>query len=134
MKIKRIRKSRKARIEIIPMIDVMFFLLATFMLASLVMQNYSGVEVNLAHGEADKIQLQEKLVLSVDAQNRIFINQELVKSEELSKKLAKHLKNPEELVIIAADKKASQGSVIETILSAKKLGAHHFSMIIKEEK
>ena len=39
MKLRRARSSRRGRIEIIPMIDVMFFLLATFMLASLTMQN-----------------------------------------------------------------------------------------------
>ena len=37
MKLRRIRTAKRGRIEIIPMIDVMFFLLATFMLASLSM-------------------------------------------------------------------------------------------------
>lgn len=38
---------RKARIEIIPLIDIMFFLLASFMLVSLTMINMKGIEVNL---------------------------------------------------------------------------------------
>ena len=50
MKIKRGRKSKKGSIEIIPMIDVMFFLLVTFMLASLSMQKINGIAVNLEKG------------------------------------------------------------------------------------
>jgi biopolymer transport protein ExbD len=41
------RQRRRGRIEIIPMIDVMFFLLATFMLASLSLQNLHSLAVNL---------------------------------------------------------------------------------------
>jgi biopolymer transport protein ExbD len=55
MKITRLRTSKKARIEIIPMIDVMFFLLATFIIASLSMKNYQGIAVNLTQGNSEEI-------------------------------------------------------------------------------
>ena len=47
MKLRKSRQFKRGRIEIIPMIDVMFFLLVTFMLASLAMQNLHSLEVNL---------------------------------------------------------------------------------------
>ena len=47
MKFRPSRQRRRGRIEIIPMIDVMFFLLATFMLASLSLQNLHALTVNL---------------------------------------------------------------------------------------
>jgi len=47
MKLKRSRSYRRGRIEIIPMIDVMFFLLVTFMLASLSMQSLNSLRVDL---------------------------------------------------------------------------------------
>ena len=53
MKLRKSRTVQKGRIEIIPMIDVMFFLLATFMLASLSMQNLDSLQVNLPEGEAE---------------------------------------------------------------------------------
>ena len=43
---------KKARIEIIPLIDIMFFLLASFMLVSLSMINMKGVDVNLPTAKA----------------------------------------------------------------------------------
>ena len=52
MKLRKSRTYRKGRIEIIPMIDVMFFLLVTFMLSSLSMQNLDSLQVNLPQGEA----------------------------------------------------------------------------------
>ena len=52
MKFRRLRQRRRGRIEIIPMIDVMFFLLATFMLASLSLQNLHSLTVNLPRGQA----------------------------------------------------------------------------------
>ena len=51
MKLKRSRSYRRGRIEIIPMIDVMFFLLVTFMLASLSMQSLNSITVNLPQGD-----------------------------------------------------------------------------------
>jgi biopolymer transport protein ExbD len=47
MKLKRSRSYRRGRIEIIPMIDVMFFLLVTFMLASLSMHSLNLLRVDL---------------------------------------------------------------------------------------
>ncbi len=51
MKLRKSRQHRRGRIEIIPMIDVMFFLLVTFMLASLSMQNLHSLAVNLPRRE-----------------------------------------------------------------------------------
>ena len=56
MKIRRARNFRHGRIEIIPMIDVMFFLLVTFMLASLSMQSLNSIAVNLPKGDAESLQ------------------------------------------------------------------------------
>ena len=47
MKLRRSRQSQCGRIEIMPMIDVMFFLLAAFMLASLSLQNLHSLPVSL---------------------------------------------------------------------------------------
>lgn len=51
MKLRKGRGYRRGRIEIIPMIDVMFFLLVTCMLASLSMQSLNSITVNLPQGD-----------------------------------------------------------------------------------
>jgi biopolymer transport protein ExbD len=128
MKIKRLRKSRKGRIEIIPMIDVMFFLLATFILASLSMQNFSGVAVNLTKGSADKISDENQITLTVTHDNSVFFNKEPIAIEAIAPRL-RSISDDKKNIIIAADKNSLQGVVMQVMLSAREGGAQHFSII-----
>ena len=55
MKLRKSRQPRRGRIEIIPMIDVMFFLLVTFMLASRSIQSLHSLPGNLPRGQAGRV-------------------------------------------------------------------------------
>ena len=79
MKLRRSRRSKRGRIEILPMIDVMFFLLATFMLTSLAMQRLDAVRINLPQGRAQQMTQDKPLTLSVNEANQVFINQQAVR-------------------------------------------------------
>lgn len=131
MKFSRSRKSKKGRIEIIPMIDVMFFLLATFMLASLYMSKVDSLPVNLTKGKADKFVNKDKITITVDAQNQVFLNKESVSLDNLPTKLKPLLKGSEDTIIIASDKDAKQGVVSQVMLKAREIGAAHFSIMVK---
>src|SRR5215469_9163505 len=74
MKLQRSRGYRHGRIEIIPMIDVIFFLLVTFMLASLSMQSLNSITVNLPQGNAENLQHEEPITLTITRDSQIFIN------------------------------------------------------------
>lgn len=132
MKIKRIRAARKARIEIIPMIDVMFFLLAAFILTSLFMQSFSGINVNLTKGQAEKISSDNKITISINKDNIIFLNQNQISFEALSAEINKLIKNKEETIIIACDQDVKQGFLMQVILEIRKVGIHHFSLIARQ--
>lgn len=131
MKIIRARAARKGRIEIIPMIDVIFFLLATFILASLSMQRLGGLTVNLVQGKADKIKTDQQIIFTITHDNLIFLNQEQIRLEAVSSKVSSLLDDPQKIVIIASDKEARQGIVMQVMLKAKAAGAQHFSMVTK---
>lgn len=133
MKIKRGRQSKKASIEIIPMIDVMFFLLVTFMLASLSMQKINGIAVNLEKGKADKIEVEEKIVLSIKANNAIYLGKEKILLADLGPKLKGFIDGKDMNIIVNSDKDAKQGVVMKVMLEAKAAGAKHFSLISKNE-
>ncbi len=132
MKIKRIRAPKKARIEIIPMIDVMFFLLAVFILASLFMQNFSGINVNLIKGRAEKISSDNKITISINKDNIIFLNQQQIAFESLGSEVNNLIKNKEETIIIACDQDVRQGFLMQVILEIRKSGVHHFSLIARQ--
>ena len=95
MKLRRSRQFRKGRIEIIPMIDVMFFLLATFMLSSLSMQNLDSLQVNLPQGQAEKLSTKTPVTLTLTNDSQIFINRTPVTLETLAETLKPLLQDSE---------------------------------------
>lgn len=131
MKLKRSRKPRKGRIEIIPMIDVMFFLLATFMLASLSMQNLHSLTVNLPQGHAAPMQSKTPVTLTITPDSRIFINKTAVTLQTLAATLKPLLTSPDSSVIVAADSAAPNGITVQAMLRAREAGAQHFLIAVK---
>src|SRR6187399_3209511 len=82
-------QDHEARIEIIPLIDIMFFLLAAFMLVSLSMVTMKSVKVNLptaTHATADT--KKDFINLSIDRTGAIFLDQQPVGANELAQRLA----------------------------------------------
>ncbi|MCE3254765.1 MAG: biopolymer transporter ExbD [Rickettsiaceae bacterium] len=133
MKITRARKSKKGRIEIIPMIDVMFFLLATFMLASLSMQKINSLPVNLPRGQAESSNHDKKITLTIDKNNMIYLNNSQLSIDEITQKTSPLIKEGfGNVMIINADKLASHGVVTEAMLKAKSAGIVNFSIMTKE--
>ncbi len=131
MKLKRSRKPRKGRIEIIPMIDVMFFLRATFMLASLSMQNLHSLTVNLPQGHAAPMQAKTPVTLTITPDSKIFINKTAVTLQTLAATLKPLLTGPDSSVIVAADSAAPNGITVQAMLHAREAGAQHFLIAVK---
>jgi len=132
MKFQRSRASKRGRIEIIPMIDVMFFLLASFMLASLAMQRLDAVKVDLPSGQAQQMSEDQPLTLAVDRTNTIFLDRQPVRLDQVEAEVRRLLK-PDRNVVIAADAAAAQGAVVQAMLAARRAGAEHFLMAIHRE-
>jgi biopolymer transport protein ExbD len=132
MKIKRLNSAKKGKIEIIPMIDVMFFLLATFILASIAMQKYQGVAVNLNKGSAENIsEQQQSITISITHDNLVYINKNQVLLSEVTNNLEKLINDKNNNILIASDENSKQGVVMQAMLEAKKAGAKKFSFIVK---
>ena len=132
MKIKRLNSTKKGKIEIIPMIDVMFFLLATFILASIAMQKYQGVTVNLNKGSAENINEQtQSITISITHDNLVYINKNQVLLTEIANNLEKLINDKNNNILIASDENSKQGVVMQALLEAKKAGAKKFSFIVK---
>ena len=126
MKLRALRQRRRGRIEIIPMIDVMFFLLATFMLASLSLQNLHSMAVNLPRGQATPLRASHPVTLTVTRDSVILINESVVTLDTLPAVLLPLLGGPATNVIVAADSAAPSGIVVQSMLRAREAGAQHF--------
>ena len=131
MKLRKSRQHRRGRIEIIPMIDVMFFLLVTFMLASLSMQNLHSLAVNLPQGTAAAMQPKTPVTLTITKESRIFLDTTPVTLATLAGTLRPLLRGPEASVIVAADSAAPYGITVQAMIKSRDAGAQHFLIAVK---
>ena len=133
MKLRKSRVIHKGKIEIIPMIDVMFFLFATYMLASLSMQNLDSLQVNLPEGEAEKLSAEKPVTLSLTKDSKIYINQKTVTLDTLAETLKPLLADSKQKLIVSADNEAPQGVVVQAMLRARQAGVQHFLIAVKHK-
>ena len=85
--------KKKPRIEIIPMIDTMFFLLVFFMIATLSMTIQHGMPVTLPHADSSTDTLTEYVSLTLTHEGALFYNKEAITLQELKIRLAKLRRN-----------------------------------------
>jgi biopolymer transport protein ExbD len=118
------RAQKRARIEIIPLIDVIFFLLASFMIVSLSMVKNKGIEVNLPAASTSAPQDHSNdTVISVAANGTLFFNKETLKLDELPARLEKLKQDqPDPKVYINGDEKAFFGSAVGVLDDLRKAG------------
>jgi biopolymer transport protein ExbD len=133
MKLKRGRGYRRGRIEIIPMIDVMFFLLVTFMLASLAMQSLNSFTVNLPKGQAEALKHKEPVTLTVTQDKKLFLDKTPVTLDTLAFTLKGMLQGEDQGLVVAADTDAPEGTVVQAMLAARRAGVDHFQIAVKRE-
>jgi biopolymer transport protein ExbD len=134
MKLRRSRSYRRGRIEIIPMIDVMFFLLVTFMLASLSMQSLNSIRVNLPQGDAPNLQHKEPVTLTITRDSHIFLDKTPVTLETMAFTLKAMLRQAGDPgVVVNADGAAPEGAVVRAMLQARRAGVEHFLIAVRRE-
>lgn len=129
-------ESTEARIEIIPLIDIMFFLLAAFMLVSLSMVNLKSVKVNLPTATTATADAQRDLVnISVDKAGLAYLNTKPVGPNELALGLAALAKtNAEVRVFISGDKDARHGDVIRVLDIVRATGIQKVAFEIRTQE
>jgi biopolymer transport protein ExbD len=124
MRIPSPRASRRARIEIIPLIDIIFFLLATFVMVSLSMVKNKGIPVNLPVAATSAPQDKKDFaVISITKDGEIFFDKQAVTPAELRARLLKlKQEQADPKVFINGDEKAYFGHAVTVLDEARKLG------------
>jgi biopolymer transport protein ExbD len=127
--------KKKARIEIIPMIDTMFFLLVFFMMATLAMTLQKGLRVNLPTVGSATEAVPEQASLTLTKNGDLFFNKEPIVILELELRLESLLKEGQEpSIVINADEAVSHGRVIEVMDSVRKTGITNMAFAIKPQR
>jgi biopolymer transport protein ExbD len=116
--------QRKARLEIVPLIDIMFFLLASFMMVSLTMTKQRTVNVNLPASSTSHSELHpDALTLGVQANGQIFLEKDAIALKELESLLKERLgRNPNLPVYISGDAATPHGAMIAVLDYVRRCG------------
>jgi biopolymer transport protein ExbD len=127
---------KQARIQIIPLIDIMFFLLATFLMVSLSMVKNQGVNVNVPVASTTTSQeLKDYATISITDQGEIYYNKEKIEADQLTLYL-KSLKETyaEPKVFVNGDENANFGKVVAVLDEARKLGITKVAIQTRKEQ
>lgn len=128
--------SKKARIELIPLIDSIFLVLVFFMYAMMSMVVHRGIEVDVPEVVSSIIDEEKYISLTVTKNNEIFIDKEPTALESLVDQLSsmRSGKDKNELqVYINADKEAYHGLVIEVLDRVRTAGITKVSFEVDPE-
>lgn len=116
--------QKKARIEIIPLIDIIFFLLATFVMVSMSMKKNLGVPVRLPSASTAASEDRTAAVaVTVTAEGDFYLDKEAVDAVTLKTRLERmHAENPDVKVFVNGDKQAAFGRAVEVLDQVRELG------------
>ncbi len=103
-------QKRKARIEIVPMIDIMFFLLVFFIMVTLNMIPATGIDSRLPTSASAELLESPQVVISLDATGRISIDQKPLSLNQLSALLRE--RGADTRVVIAGADTAALGDLV----------------------
>ncbi|HMH51330.1 MAG TPA: biopolymer transporter ExbD [Candidatus Acidoferrum sp.] len=125
------RESKRARIEIIPMIDTVFFLLVFFMMASLAMTMYRGMSVNLPAAASGQATRDDKAAITLDRDGRMFLNREPTTRDTLAGQLRTLVSaNPNLVVMINADGEVLHRRVVDVVDVARTAGINRLAIAV----
>jgi biopolymer transport protein ExbD len=126
---------KKARIEIIPLIDIMFFLLASFMMVSLSQVHMKGMKVNLPTGQSGETQSKRDYIsVSVDKDGHAFFDKTEMTYEQLMATLHKvYAENPDAKVFVRGDAETVHGNIIRVLDILRANGFYKIAFEIKSQ-
>ena len=123
-----------SEINVTPFVDVMLVLLIIFMVSAPMM--VEGVDVNLPRASAAPLKTEdENLVISIQKDNKVYLNDQVIDIGFLTEKLQKILENVEKRdVYLKADKDIAYGTVVDVMSKVKLAGVTSLGMITLPEE
>ncbi len=125
---------KKPRIEMLPLIDIVFLLLVVFIYSMLSMSVHHGMPVKLPISTATKPEKSFILSVTIKTNDLIYVNNQHVSLENLSKFLEKKSKNQENSgVLLFAEKNISYQSLFKVLDQIKIAGLSKISLQAEPE-
>ena len=133
MKLRLERKS--ARIELIPLVDIIFLLLVFFIYSMLSMAVYRGIPVMLPQAETIESTKEEAVFITVDKKGNVFVDKAITDRDELLGRLRREQAAfPEKTAIISADGDAPYRAFVDVLDKVRLAGFKKVSIEAQPQK
>lgn len=134
MKLRSLRLDSQPQLMIIPMIDIIFFLLVFFMMSTLSMVEQRTIPVNLPQASASQQDIKHNTAITVMQDGNVMFDQETIPLTLLAKRVkAALIEQPENVFVLRADKQTEYEMVINALDELKAAGAHRISMATEQK-
>lgn len=121
--------NQEVRIEIIPMIDVIFCILTFFILAAVGLSRQQAISLNLPKASTGTPQMREMLVVSLDDLGQVYVEQQLVTKNQLYQALKSyHQYNPSGLMVLHAARNSSYNEVVQVLDMLREIGGDRVAL------
>ncbi|SEP17449.1 ExbD/TolR family protein [Propionispora vibrioides] len=135
MKLRSLRVENQPQLMIIPMIDIIFFLLVFFMMSTLYMVEQHTVPVNLPQAASAQQDKPQSITITVLETGKILFDQEEVPLELLKKRVGLELNKQTDIVfILRGDKAVPYGQVVAVLDELKQSGARRVSVAVEKAR
>lgn len=129
MKIHLDTSGDNTRIEIIPLIDVVFCILIFFILAALQLTRQQNISVDLPTAKTATLQTAQTLIVTVDALGKIYVDEEAIPESQLYLILEGYRRtNPAGLMLLYADRNAIYNDVISILDMMRSVGGDRVAL------
>ncbi len=124
--------KRHSRIEIIPLIDIMFFLLASFMMVSLQMSKTQNKKVDLPMASQAKADFNASMMnIGVDKDGGFWLEKESITLAGLGAELTNRFKSDTNLpVYVSADASTAHGALVPVYDLVRRVGVQKVSFMV----
>jgi biopolymer transport protein ExbD/biopolymer transport protein TolR len=115
-------------INITPLVDVVLVLLIIFMVTAPVLQ--SGIELNVPKTRTVKEITEERLVVSINKQQRVFLGNEPVNINEIAARIKQKIRDPQhQAIFVRADEDVPFGAFATVMDAVKSSGLTNVSIV-----
>ncbi len=129
--------EQEVRIEIIPLIDVIFCILTFFILAAVGFSRQQAIEFDLPKASTGTSQMREMLVVSLNASGQVYVEKEKqpLTRNQLYQRLGQYYQSsPNGLIVLHASKNASYNDVIQLLDLLRQLGGDRVALATLPEE
>jgi len=122
-----------SEINVVPLVDVVLVLLIIFMITAPLL--YRGIDIDLPESVANTIKPDERVVVSVTKEHKIYVDKEEVAADQLESTMRRlHDRNPNVTIYLRADQGIPYGMVVRVMDAVKQVGIDKLGMVTEPDR